>query len=53
MGKREARQARYREAPALSLDLTLVSVPALAGGPKTYELTIMEGAILFLNEKTF
>jgi hypothetical protein len=53
MGVREAHQARERSVPALSLELTLVSVPAISGGPKTYEFTVMQGRVEFLNEKPF
>ncbi len=53
MGVREARQLPDHPAPVLSIDLTLVSVPAMAGGPKTYELSIWPGGTLyFLREKS-
>ena len=53
MGVREARQVPERSVPALSLELTLVSVPAISGGPKTCEFTVMQGRVEFLNEKPF
>lgn len=53
MGVREARELPDRGVPALSLDLTLVSVPAIAGGPKTYEFIVVQGRVEFLGLKPF
>jgi hypothetical protein len=53
MGVRYARQIPDHGSPALSLNLTLVSVPAIAGGPKTYEIMVWQGRVDFLGEKPF
>jgi hypothetical protein len=52
MGARHAKQASPDDAaPALSVELTLVSIPAMAGGPKVYEMTVWQGQVDFLREK--
>jgi hypothetical protein len=51
MGSRYARQTPGQGVPSLYLDLTLSSIPALAGGPKSYEITVGKGRVDFLKEK--
>jgi hypothetical protein len=53
MGGRMARHVPNQGAPVLSFDLTLVSLPALAGGPKTYDFSLFPGRVEFLMEKQY
>jgi hypothetical protein len=53
MAARKAWRTPDGSAPTLDLELKLVSVPAIAGGPKTYELALTDEVMLYGEKPTF